>query len=173
MFLKFGDGRALDFDLQFLEQLLALLDAHLGELRAAAAGNPDADALGFYESEDYLIGIGFVACQGYLATTSGELHIEKDRALTFGPVHRSGQTIAVIVNSAANYWKHRDEWAGARTERLKERTNEVLDALALEEPASGFRGVLAELVLPRPPRLSALLPHLEAWRDAMACSVPP
>jgi hypothetical protein len=172
MFLTI-DGRTLDFDLQFVEQLLTLLDAHLGELRAAAAHSPDADAFGFYDSEDYLIGIGFVACQGYLATTSGEERIEKAIARKAGPAHRSGYTIAEIINSAANHWKHRDEWAGARTAKRKEKTNEILDALDLPETASAFGGVLAELVLARPTRLSALLPHLEAWRDAMAGSAPP
>ena len=85
MFLTFDGQPTLDFDLGFLADLLALLDSHLTTLRTAALNNPDADGQGIFHSQDYIVGIGFVACQGYIAATYSQLSLNKGRALALGP----------------------------------------------------------------------------------------
>ncbi len=71
--------------------------------------------------------------------TSADLNIKKSRALAFGPKHRSGRTIAAIVNSAANFWKHRDEWKLEGNQARREQTLEVGAGHAAEGREVGRR----------------------------------
>lgn len=105
----FIDEKVVDYDLDLLRELLQLLDAQLDRLGKWAARADDADREGIYDSEEHVVGLGFVACQTYLVATYGAMLVKKPKALGFGPPHRSGYTIAQLVNHAANYWKHRDE----------------------------------------------------------------
>jgi hypothetical protein len=168
MFLVSGGGTALDIDLGFLRDLVQLLDRHLEQLEREAAVLPDPDGSGVFESADYLVGLGLVACQGYLAATYGFLRIEKQEALKRGPMHCSGYTIAELVNHGANFWKHRDEWTVDPNKAAQERTLAALAALGCEGHDYPLTSLLAALVLPTHGRLQALLSHLEAWRDALA-----
>jgi hypothetical protein len=168
MFLVSGGRVAFDIDLGFLRDLVRLLDRQLERLEEEAAVLPDPDGSGVFESADYLVGLGLVACQGYLAATYGSLRIEKPEALKKGPMHRSGYTIAELVNHGANFWKHRDEWAIDPKKAAQERTLAALAALGCEGDDYPFTNLLAALVLPTHGRLQALLSHLEAWRDALA-----
>lgn len=168
MFIVGSDGRALDLDLEFLRDLLRLLDSHLARLEEQAALSPDPDSVGIYDSAEYVVGIGFVACQGYLAATYGPLNVPKPRALEMGPMHRSGYTIAALVNHAANFCKHRWEWPVDVTSPKQARTLAALGELGIQGQDYPLTCALAALVLPTRDRMQALLSHLEAWRDAMA-----
>jgi len=168
MFLVSSGGTAFDFDLGFLRDLVQLLDRQLDQLEQEAAALPDPDGFGVLESADYLVGLGLVACQGYLAATYGFLHIDKQKALKRGPMHRSGYTIAELVNHGANFWKHRDEWSVDPNKAAQERTLAALATLGCGAQDYPLTNLLAALVLPTHDRLQALLSHLEAWRDALA-----
>ena len=76
------------------------------------------------------------------------------------------RTIAAVMNSAANFWKHRNEWPLESNPTRREHTLEAFDALGVPESESSLTGILAALVPVTPPRLTSLLPLLEAWRDA-------
>lgn len=169
MFLTFDDGDVIDFDLQFLQELVGLLDVHIGQLESQATRIPDADAFGVFDSAEYIIGLGFVGCQGYLAATYGHLSVDKREALKVGPMHRCGKSFAELLNHAANFWKHHEEWVLHPDSAAQRRT---LAGLAMLGEASStdypLSNALTALVFPRPARLQALLPHLEAWRDALA-----
>jgi hypothetical protein len=169
MFLTFPDGRIHDYDMQFLEELLEFLDGHVERLSANVPQFVDADSWGLFDSVEYITGLGLVACQSYLAATYSDLEIEKVVALRSGPVHSSGQTIVELINHAANFWKHHDEWSLPSNKGRGQRACEALDALLVDDTFYPLTTILGELVFaPRNRRLQALLPHLRAWRDALA-----
>ena len=168
MFLIAGDGRILDLDLQFLREFVRLLDTHLQQLEEETALVSDPDGCGVYDAAEHIVGLGFTACQGYLAATYGDLQMKKEEALKVGPGHRSGYTIAALVNHAAHFWKHHEEWSLNPNSPAQARTQAALAALDIEGSDYPLTRGLAALVLPTRGRFHALLSHLEAWRDALA-----
>ena len=170
MFLVSSGRTVLDFDLEVLRDLVQLLDRRLEQLDEEVAILPDPDGSGIFDSADYLVGLGLVACQGYLAATYGFLRIGKQEALKKGPMHRSGYTIAELVNHGANFWKHRDEWPVDPNKAGQEHTLAAMAALGCGGQDYPLTNLLAAIVLPTHGRLQALLSHLEAWRDALAVS---
>jgi len=168
MFLKIADGEIFDYDLEFLQELAFLLDTRLGLLEARESSLSDPDAFGIHDSAEYIVGIGFVACQGYLTATYGPLQIDKQEALKLGPRHRGGQTVAALINYAANFWKHHEEWSLNPNSAPQTRTLAALATVAEVDTDYPLFATLASLLSPRPPRFHALLPQLEAWRSAVA-----
>ena len=169
MFLTLPDGRVNDYDMQFLEELLELLDGHIERLSANVPEFIDADSWGVHDSTEYTVGLGFVACQSYLAATYGDLKVEKVAALKSGPKHASGRPIVELINHAANFWKHPDEWSLPSNKGRGERVCDALDALFADDTCCyPVTTILQALVFARSNRLQALLPHLRAWRDDLA-----
>ena len=158
----------VDFDLNFLKEVLRLLDAKLTELSKEADQIEDPDMSGHYERMEYIIGFGFVACQQYLTAVMGTR--EKKRGLSLGPIHRLGDPVATIVNAAANYWKHSPDWdspAGKKAQNQREETRKPLLRLGVNLQGSyPLSNVLAELLSPPTACFEELLPLLVAWRDA-------
>lgn len=173
MYLKNGSD-VWDGDLDFLRDIVELLDVRLDEVQQAADSCFDPDQMGCYDDVEYIAGMGFVACQRYLASTYGALGVSKGLAMQKGPRHAGGETIAQIINAGANFWKHSDEWdlhsrvdrdhAGLSTIQLE--TIRIIETVV---PWSDYTctNLLAALVAPGEPRLKDLRPHLEAWRDAL------
>ncbi len=109
MYLKFDDGFN-DYDLDFVRDLFSLLDEWLDRLQERIDECFDPDQWGLFDEAEYIAGMGFVACQRYLASTYGSNDLRKDVALELGPHHSGGESYASILHAAANYWKHVDEW---------------------------------------------------------------
>ena len=168
MFLRMVDGTIFDFDLQFLREVAQLLDAQLKRLEAEAKKVEDPDGFGVFDSAEHIVGLGFTACQNYLVATYGSLRVRKDKALGVGPKHRGGCTIAALVNHAANFWKHHDEWSLNPNDSRQARTMAGLATVGIEPDGYPLAHLLAALVLPTSDQFQALLSHLEAWRDAVA-----
>src|SRR4051812_20574440 len=103
------DGSIWDPDLDLLSDLVAVLDGHLEAVSAKCQGS-FADELGCFDRMEHVVGLGFTACQTYLTATYGFIEVPKSTALLVGPRHRSGRSVAEVVNHAANYWKHNEEW---------------------------------------------------------------
>jgi hypothetical protein len=124
-----------DFDHDMLVSVLTGLDAHLGSLAQYAQGE-DADTWDVFHDMDNTVGLGFAAAQTYLTSVSRALRMNRTDAISRGPKHTRGFTIAQIVNEAANFWKHRDEWDEEPTEasrdRRRARTIAVLVAVGVE-----------------------------------------
>ncbi len=158
------NGEAYDWDLQFLESVLKLLDSHLEELDRSSREVPDPDSWGVFDHYEEVCGIGFVACQRYLAAIYGSLKLEKHTALAQGARMACGFTVARAVNHAANYWKHHDEWPPVEGKRELD-TRRAIESfggrIGVDYPLSS---VLAGLTS-KPHRLGALLGRLEAWRE--------
>ena len=77
----------------------------------------DVDSSGLCDRAEFLAGLAFTICQKYISATIGwfnlrESKFDKDIFLKLGPLYKDKEpaTCAQIINAAANYWKHSDEW---------------------------------------------------------------
>jgi hypothetical protein len=161
-------GNVYDPDLDLLAELLLVIDRQLASIRSGCNDPEEADALGYFDRGEHVTGLGFVACQAYMTATRGSLCLDKSRALTVGPSHKSGQSVVAIINHAANYWKHHDEWSldpsHANANRIREAFNDV------GFPVDGhyaLSNILAALVDPEPAAFKPLLATLASWRDGL------
>jgi hypothetical protein len=168
MFLVAKSG-FIDFDLDLLVDIGAVLDRHIAAVADASVDSEIADQTGLFDRAEHAAGLGFVACQGYLAATYADVGIAKVEALSLGPTHPTGGRVVGIINAAANYWKHSAEWRLQPNHPGRHRTEEALDsigfAVGTDYPLSG---VLTELSSPRDAGILSLIPLLESWRDELA-----
>lgn len=159
---------AWDPDLDLLVEVLAVVDNHLAALGAKWQDASEADELGYFDRMEHMTGLGFVACQCYLVSIRGHLSCPKSMALSKGPRHHSGHTVVEIINLAANYWKHYDEWhldkGEARQERIRNAFGSIGFSVDTEYPLSG---VLAELATPDSASFAPLVSALTEWREAL------
>jgi len=167
MMLIFGDGGVLDFELNFLRELMRVVDGHLADLEERAVRCGDPDQFGILDSMEHVTGFGFVACQRYVTAIAGDLRVAKSEALDNGPIHSSRHTVASLVNHAANYWNHADEWSPDASKRAWDRTIAAVVALAGDRSDYPLISFLSELVAPAQSRFGALVPRLEEWREAV------
>ncbi len=152
-----------DSDLAFLRDLFGLLDARFDDLQLRIDGSPDPDSMGLFDEGEYLSGMGFVACQRYLASTYGPHGVSKDIAMRLGPKHAGGEPVVRIINAAANYWKHVDEWDQQTLGARQKDTIRIIETVTDWEDYT-CSNLLAYLTLPTGPRFEGLVPMLEAWR---------
>jgi hypothetical protein len=158
----------LDFDLDFLEASAALIDPRLELLESATRTSPDPDAFGILDQIEYICGFGFVACQMYITEVASRFKLRKRDALVSGPTHRTGRSIAELVNSAANHWKHSPEWDFDLPITQAKQTLEVIQSLGVDIDSSyPVSAALYEILSPRPARFKNLIPFLTEWRDAL------
>jgi len=186
----FDDTNSPMNDYYFLKDLFALLDTKLDFLVAEIKSSDDPDGMGLLDDAEYIIGIGMIAAQRFLTSAYGCRSIFKKDALTTGPLHRGGQPYAKIINAAANYWKHVDEWdLGAvvhrdksELESVQSKTMTIIESVTQwtsstaltgyavgNEPAGKSDYILASLLndLIGEPKLSPLLPILQQWSDEL------
>lgn len=166
--LIIGGQVAWDPDLDLLVELLAVVDNHLAALGAKWQGASEADELGYFDRMEHMTGLGFVACQCYLVSVYGRLSYPKTLALPKGPCHHSGHPVVEIINHAANYWKHYDEWhldkAQVRQERIRSAFGSMGFPVDTEYPLSG---VLAELASPNSAAFAPLVSPMTEWREVL------
>lgn len=171
MYIKF-DNCYCDSDLQFLKELFALLDERFDDLQRRIDDSFDPDQMGLFDEAEYLSGMGFIACQRYLASTYGPVGVAKKDALSVGPKYDGGEPFAQILHAAANYWKHVDEW-DTNAVILRDRhalRSDQQDTIRIIETVTAWSdytcaNLLTSLARPGKPRLAVLVPMLEAWRD--------
>lgn len=158
----------LDFDLDFLEAAVALVDTRLERQDKEAHANSDPDAFGIFDQIEYITGFGFVACQTYATAVVNRRQVEKRKALALGPKHRTGRSMAELINAGANHWKHSPEWSlDAPTNQAKQ-TLEVIQSLGVDTNGSyPVANTLHEILRPLPARFANLVPFLTQWRDAL------
>ncbi len=73
------------------------------------------DPSGLCDRSEFLAGLAFTICQKYISATINWFNLggnkfNKDNSLKLGPFYTDTTTHAQIINAAANYWKHSDEW---------------------------------------------------------------
>ena len=168
MYIKVGD-EFVDSDLAFLRDLFEMLDSKMRELQSRADQRPDDDSSGIYDWCDWLAGTGFVACQRYLAATYGPHGVAKEIALAIGPHHNRGKSIVDILNAAANFWKHQDEWdiytvITRDVDALGKREQKTVDIIESVTPWSDFTFANLLFELTGEIQFARLIPMLEEWR---------
>jgi hypothetical protein len=188
MYMKIGNDFD-DADLYFLKDILIMLDVKLLELdckiQETRKNSRDPDALGLFDRGEYIIGMGFAACQRYMTSTFGSTIVEKEIALKIGPNHKNGESVAAIINAAANYWKHCDEWrvisliiepesdmAKIITRDFSKLTGHQKKTITQIETLTPWAdytcsNILAYLTKTSDIRLSLLVPLLEEWRNQL------
>jgi len=179
MVIQFEDG-VLDHELEFLEELLGVMDARIQRIRDEARAVLDPDAFGYLDHLDAAAGLGFVSCQQYVTAIAGWFGLTrtknwKQSALAKGPVHSCGTPTVALINAGANYWKHHEEWSPpyGQQDKLAEKTLQTLEEVGVRRDESYLAfSLLAELTRPQAPRLSLLLTDLVQWREAVSANAP-
>ena len=160
------DGDVLDWDLDALEEILEVIDGQIDRLFALWAqenATGRIDPADMWTRMEYVAGIGFVACQNYLTQVYPPM--DKGEALRRGPLHRSGRSVASIVNAAANQWKHEGEWLGDAASDPRRRSTEAVLGAVTGDGSPNLFELLTQVVEPQPPRFRSLVPLLAQWRD--------
>lgn len=97
----------LKLSLNTIEPIFKIKD---DEIKKMIREKEDVLSSGLCEQAEFIVGLAFTICQKYITGTLGWIRVEKESALKIGPLFSENLTYAQIVNAAANYWKHRDEW---------------------------------------------------------------
>lgn len=104
----------IDEELNFLELSLNIIEPIFkikdDEIKQMIREKEDVLSSGLCEQAESIVGLGFTICQKYITGTLGWIRVEKESALKKGPFFSEKLTYAQIINAAANYWKHHDEW---------------------------------------------------------------
>lgn len=150
--------------------LVNVLDDQLQSICKKAI-NGQGDEFGFYDAAEHATGLGLVACQTIIAIVCGELGIGKASALSHGPVHSGGLTKIQIINHAANYWKHNNEWKLEKIDRRREAVMEAFESVGFPVGADyPLSGVLVELSAPHLASLKTVLKIVDDWKMAVIIS---
>jgi hypothetical protein len=165
MFLLNEDD-VIDFDLGLVVELLEVVDRQIARIEDEVSRSPDPDGHGHFDRMEALIGLGFVACQQYINATYPQLVPSKSQAFQHSPKLHGGQSVIAVINAAANFWKHRDEWPRPNS-KDEEKTRAIIDDVSSSEADYVMSNVLYELVQPHPLRLVSVVDPLKRWRDVL------
>jgi hypothetical protein len=167
MFLIHKDGTIWDPDLDLLLEITGVIDRQSEAIRVEWQDANEFRETDYFERSEHITGLGFGACQTYMVATYGFLNFPKSVALRTGPEH-GGRPSVAIINAAANYWKHHDEW---HLEKRPDRQAKIGDAFGAvgyaidaEYPLSG---ILAELSSPHVASFVGIVQILESWRESL------
>jgi hypothetical protein len=154
-----------DSEITIIGNLVEVIDQQLSDICDNAVNAETTDELGYYDAAEHATGLGLVACQTIIAIVCGGLEVEKSSALALGPVHKGGLSKVQIINHAANYWKHNNEWSLERPDKRKEAISKAFASVGFpvgtDYPLSG---VLTELAEPKRASLREVLAILAAWK---------
>lgn len=146
-------------------ELIDLIDKRLIELAGKSVEANTPDELGYLDSMEYLTGLGFVTCQYYMCAVYGSIGVNKKVALQMGPFHVNGESIACIVNAAANYWKHNNEWPLDRNSKQRELIEAAFDGIGYPVGTDyALSGLLTEISHPESASFTAVVRKLELWK---------
>ena len=158
----------IHYDLELLKELVQLIDRQIEKNCQLCSDVDDPDSLGYFDSAENITGLGFVACQTFMSSVCGNLGVNKGKALASGPSHSSGNTKAQIVNHAANYWKHNNEWDEGKRDKQREVIEKAFESVGCSvNQDCPLSGVLYEISLPGQARFQSILGALEVWKDEL------
>lgn len=160
----------LDMDADFMENAFRLVDEQLETLneiiRDDLRGQGDS---AFFDDAEYIYGLGFVLGQRYLTSTCGAFKIveseDRRKACALGP-QTKGVGTALLVDAAANYWKHSDEWDHQNLSKGQNRTKETIEKVGVKVGFGEYVGsnVFAAIGLKK---FQDLIPLLKTWSNAV------
>ena len=160
------EGDVVDLDLGLLVELLEVVDRQIDRIENEITRSPDPDGHGHFDRMETVIGLGFVACQQYINATYPQLVASKPQAIRQPPTLPSGRSVIELINAAANFWKHHDEWP-CRNGKDEERTRAIIDDTTSSTADYVMGNVLYELVRPHPLRFGSVVDLLKRWRDLL------
>lgn len=156
----------LVIETRLAKELVDTIDKRIEEIIEQCNAVDDPDTLGYFDSAEHVTGLGFVVLQSYITAVYGNIGISKKYALSVGPKHEGGYTIVKIVNDAANYWKHNNEWRYDRSDKRKELIESTFDGIGfpvgIEYPLSG---ILTELSVLKFASFNAVFEKLQEWSN--------
>lgn len=154
-----------DSEIALISDLVIVIDQKLSDICEKAINTAGADEFGFYDAAEHATGLGLVACQTIIAMVCGGLAIKKATALALGPMHLGGLSKVQIVNHAANFWKHNNEWSLEGPSKRHEIIVRTFDSVGFPvDTGYPLSGVLTELSAPQPASLLAVLGVLDVWK---------
>jgi hypothetical protein len=155
----------IERELETLLGLVRLLDERLVNLSEKSVEVDDADAYGYFDTMEHVVGLAMVVCQTYIAAVCGAVALDKKIAMKIGAAHSDGMAKIEIINHAANYWKHNNEWAGERSDRRRKAIEAAFDTVGFSVGTDyPLSGVLTELSDPKAASLEVLSVILSAWK---------
>ena len=153
---------------QLAKELVDTIDQRIEEIIKKCNTVDDPDSLGYFDSAEHVTGLGFVVLQSYITAVYGNIGISKKIALLTGPKHEGGYTIVKIVNDAANYWKHNNEWRYDKNDKRRELIESTFEDIGfpvgIEYPLSG---ILTELSVPNFASFNAIFEKLQEWSNEL------
>lgn len=158
----------LNIETDLSKELVDTIDKRIEEIVELCNSVPDPDGFGYFDSAEHITGLGFVTLQAYMTAVYGNLGVPKKTALKLGPKHEGGYTMVKIINDAANYWKHNNEWSYEKDDKRRELIETTFDEIGFtigtEYPLSG---ILTELSVPHFASFGAVFEKLQVWRNEL------
>lgn len=167
MYSKIGNDFC-DQELNYLIELLSIIDKVVCDIHLRIKTSVDPESDGLFDKGEYFIGAGFCVMQRYLSDVLHDKKITKVTALQLGPKTAEGLPISILINSAANFWKHSPEWHLWMTE-LDERSQKTINNLINHDNESYYplSEVLESLCIDGEFSLLSCIPFLTKWREAV------
>jgi hypothetical protein len=166
-----GSIMEIDFRIRILTEIVEGFEKAMYELKERNRTVPWYDGLFLSEDAEHVYGLAFMGFQNYINGTIADLEFclqmkfkrqERKNLLLQSHVVHSGIPIAHLMNTLANYYKHRDEWVDNQPPKNGKWTKIELDAYNLLEQdfpiIEGLRLMSYDLTL------KTLLPRLINWR---------
>jgi hypothetical protein len=174
MFIKIGEGFA-DSDLYYLQLYLALIDEQIETITTRIENSTDPDSDGLLDLGEDFIGRGFLGIQTYMIKTYPYGNVKKWDAFEEAPFIADGVALAYVINAAANYYKHMEEWGLENivfrdVDALDKKARLTVEAIMLVCPWSDYTlsNLLAKMTPNGELSFSSLLPQIEEWRSNIA-----
>jgi hypothetical protein len=131
--------RAIDWRIEPLHDIIVGIEAGLTTIRERL--EEGGDGITARDHAEALLGLGFVAAQWYVLGTWADLNRIRESSarptITKSDCYASdaikvqaGITRIHVINAAANYFKHHDEWTAWR----QNETTRILAAVGIDEP---------------------------------------
>lgn len=142
----------------------------------------DITSIDLTHRTEFLCGLAFVICQKYIKASLGWIRVDFSTSLKLGKQFNSELSYVQIINAAANYWKHSDEWdtlsfTPAENDLFKvtskdkhkldpraKKTMNTIEAVTQWTDYTCFN-LLYKLTLSENYSLLNLIPILEEWRS--------
>ena len=149
-----------------------LLDAEVVRIYSAVKVSRDPVSDGLCDRGEYFIGHGFIAIQVYVITFCAHTGTKKSDALKVAPMVTDDLSLVEVVNAAANYHKHLEEWGlknivERNTDELKGSARNTILTIEKLTPWDDYTcsNLLAVLLGSKEFQLSLLLPKILEWQD--------
>jgi len=161
----------IDWRVESLHDVIVGIEAGLAAI-GQRLEEEDGDGITALEHAEPLLGLGFVAAQGYVLGTWTDLNRIRDSSAK-APVSKTdcyatdsitvqaGITRVHVINATANYFKHHDEW----TEWPRNETARILAAVGITKDTEFLCIHATELLCGPAWRLIVLHQIVKEWRE--------